>query len=170
MPEQNPASVNIVFPSQDSYVRGGLYSDENYGSAGDLVLDSPTSKVLIEFELGFIAPTKSVVSASLRMFVNSVGDTMQLSIYRLQNSFDWDEKEVTMDNFGIPPMAEAGSVTFQVSSSDKGRWADIDINDFIDGSRALKFVLSASDGDGKCAFASRETCHSSKLLVVTEPI
>lgn len=170
MPEQNTASVSIMFPSQDAYVGGGIYSDKNYGSVGDLVLDSPTSKVLIEFELGLIAPTKSVVSASLRMFVNSVGHPKQLSIYRLPNSFDWDEKQVTMDNFRIPPLAEAGSTTFLVSSSDQGRWINININNFIDGSQALKFVLSASNGDGKCAFASRETCHSSKLLVVTESI
>jgi len=180
LPGQSTPSVHIVFPSQDSYVAGGEYSDENYGSADVLVLDSTTSKALIEFDLGLIGLTSSfynIASLSLRLFVNSVGDTSsppQLDIYKLPNSFEWDEGQVTLDNFGIPPMAEAGPVTFQITSSDEGSWVDIDVKDFIGGGQAnmifLSMTLSPSGEAGKIVFASRETCHSPKLVVVTESI
>eukprot|EP00579_Thalassiosira_antarctica_P013402 CAMPEP_0201945280 /NCGR_PEP_ID=MMETSP0903-20130614/53821_1 /ASSEMBLY_ACC=CAM_ASM_000552 /TAXON_ID=420261 /ORGANISM="Thalassiosira antarctica, Strain CCMP982" /LENGTH=1137 /DNA_ID=CAMNT_0048488343 /DNA_START=75 /DNA_END=3488 /DNA_ORIENTATION=- len=179
MPGQSTPGIIVLFPSQDSHVGGGIYSDENYGSAGTLVLDSSTSKVLIEFDLGLIALTNSiynVVSVSLRLFVNSVGDsTRSISISRLPHSIGWDEQQVTWENFGAPPLPNDGPTTFQVTSSDGDMWIDVDITDIIDGSQANKFVLSmkdisASGEAGKCVFASRETCHSSKLVVVTESI
>mmetsp|Transcript_22205 Transcript_22205/g.34927 ORF Transcript_22205/g.34927 Transcript_22205/m.34927 type:complete len:416 (+) Transcript_22205:394-1641(+) len=180
LPGQSTPSVHIVFPSQDSYVAGGEYSDENYGSADVLVLDSTTSKALIEFDLGLIGLTSSfynIASLSLRLFVNSVGDTSpppQLDIYKLPNSFEWDEGQVTLDNFGIPPMAEAGPVTFQITSSDGGSWVDIDVKDLIVGGQAnmlfLSMTISPSGEAGKFICSSRETCHSPKLVVVTESI
>lgn len=177
---QTTQSVQIVFPRQDSYVGGGIFSDENHGSADALILDSPTSKALIQFDIGLIASTNrihNVVSASLRLFVNEVGGTgslSQLDIYRLPNSFEWDEGQITLNNFEIPPVAESGPVTFQAKSSDLGRWIDIDIKDFIEGAQAddflLSMIISASGENGKYTFASRETCYSSKLVVVTESI
>lgn len=153
------------------------HSDENYGSSGTLILDF-TSKALIEFDIGLIAVTSiiyNVLSVTLRLFVDSVvdsaGDTTSLSIFT--HSVEWDEDQVTWNNFGSPLMSEVGSV-FQVEPSNEGNWIDLDITDFIGlGSQVKKFVLgiSASSSEGsRFVFASRKTCHSSKLVVVTEPI
>ena len=150
--------------------------DGNCGSAGALSLDAATSKILIEFDLGSIEFTNStynVASVSLRLFVNIVDDTRSIAIYKLPHSVEWDEEQVDWDNFGIISMAEAGPVVFLVNSFDEGGWVDIDIKDLIDGSQGtlvLVMILSASVDTGTCEFASSETCHSPKLVVVTESI
>lgn len=167
--------MNVVFPSQDSYIGEGENADENYGSSGALILEHYTSRVLVDFDIGSVAFTRSAynfVSVSLRLFVDSVGGTRSISIYKLPQSSEWAEDQVTLNNFGTPPIEKAGP-TFQTSSSNVGKWIDVDITDLIDGSQAnIKLILvmkdfSESDDTGKCVFASRETCHSPKLVVVT---
>lgn len=155
-------------------------TDDNHGSYDALTLDSSTGKVLIEFDLDLLAVTSSAVpilSATLRLFVVRVEGTISLSIFK--QSGEWEESQVTWENFATPPSplfaADATGVgnTFTVTSSDGGQWLDVDVKDFIDdGIQINNFVLSIENdsASGKCVFASRETCHSSKLVVITESI
>ncbi len=120
-----------------------------------------------------LAVTSSVVpilSATLRLFVVSVEGTISLSIFT--QSVEWEEDQVTWNNIIKPDMAEGVGNTFTVTSSDIGQWLDVDVKDFIDGFQVKKFVLSIKNdsASGKCVFASRETCHSSKLVVITGSI
>ena len=148
-------------------------TDENHGSLDSLTLDSTTDKVLIEFDLGLLAVTSSVVpilSATLRLFVVSVEGTISLSIFN--QSVEWEEDQVTWNNIVTPDMAQGVGNTFTVASSDGGQWLDVDVQDFIDGFHVKNFVVSIENdsASGKCVFASRETCHSSKLAVITGSI
>eukprot|EP01083_Nonionella_stella_P013482 37941_1 len=175
LPQERTFDMHIVFPSQDSYVRGGIYSDENYGSSDDLVLRSSTTRILFEFDLDLDALSSSmhdVVSITLRLFVDSVGDDKSISIYKLPTYVQLEEDQVTWNNFGTPAMEKAGP-TFQVASSDGGKWIDVDITDLFDGGSVNKFLLAVKDASAysearQCVIASRETCHSSKLVIITE--
>jgi len=69
-------------------------------------------------------------------------------------------------------MERAGPI-FEVESSDGGKWIDVDITDLSEGGSVNKFLFavkntSASSEAKECVFASRETCHSSKLVIITE--
>mmetsp|Transcript_21101 Transcript_21101/g.33848 ORF Transcript_21101/g.33848 Transcript_21101/m.33848 type:complete len:81 (-) Transcript_21101:391-633(-) len=66
-------------------------------------------------------------------------------------------------------------ITFHVTPSDEGGWMTIDITDLIetdiqaDNKIALVMKdISEGGNAGNFEFASRETCHSSKLVMVTE--
>ncbi len=118
-----------------------------------------------------MAITSSVVpilSATLRLFVLSVEGTISLSIFN--QSAEWEEDQVSWSNNATPAMAEGVGNTFTVTSSDGGQWFDVDVKDFFDGFQIKGFVLSIENdsASGKCVFASRETCRSSKLVVITE--
>eukprot|EP00581_Thalassiosira_minuscula_P012178 CAMPEP_0183715350 /NCGR_PEP_ID=MMETSP0737-20130205/9608_1 /TAXON_ID=385413 /ORGANISM="Thalassiosira miniscula, Strain CCMP1093" /LENGTH=1182 /DNA_ID=CAMNT_0025944441 /DNA_START=211 /DNA_END=3759 /DNA_ORIENTATION=+ len=140
-PEKISTDTHIVFPSQES--------------------DTPSSTSTLEFDLGFIASTNSIhkiVSVSLRLFINSVGDSnASMSIHRDVQPFNGD------------------LITFHVTPSDEGGWMTIDITDLIetdiqaDNKIALVMKdISEGGNAGNFEFASRETCHSSKLVMVTE--
>lgn len=111
-----------------------------------------------------------ILSATLRLFVVRVEGTISLSIFK--QSGEWEEGQVTWENFAFAADATGVGDTFTVTSSDGGQWLDVDVKDFIDGIQINNFVLSIENdsASGKCVFASRETCHSSKLVVITESI
>lgn len=183
-PMELGSSVHIMFPTKDSYVRGGDYEDENYGSENVLELngkdeESNIRKVLLEFDLASLSKVlkkQDVVRASIRLFVESVGKdyTRSVSIYKLSNNAEWYEDQVTWSNFGTPPLSMTGP-TFQVTWSDENEWIDVDITNLIGRSEETNLVLglrntSTKGKNSNCSFGSRETCHSPKLVLVTEPI
>ena len=147
-----------------------IQDHKNSDSADVLVLESSTDKARIEFDLGSIASSTSifkVVRSSLRLFVTSVTGTGSISIHSLPRSLDWDKLQVTSDH-----LAEHSDwIAFWVSPAEAGRWIEIDVTEITDRSQVNTFVLSTTDvAAGHCEFASRDTCHSSKLVVVTESI
>lgn len=114
-----------------------------------------------------------IVSASLRIFVDSTSDTRSLSVDKYSQVVQWDEGIATFHSFGAPSLEQAGPV-FQVTSSNAGKWLDIDVSDLVRSSNSAKLDLVINDtsdinvSGGKCAFASRETCRSPKLVLLTE--
>jgi len=183
-PLSTETSANVLFPIQDSYVRGGVYEDENYGTEDIMELkgvedESYIRKLLIEFDLSSlssIVETDGIFSASLRLYVDSVDKdfTRTVSVYKLSSSIDWNEEEVTWNNFGTPPVEMIGP-SFRVTWFDENEWIDVDITDLIEAGGMSNLVLvlrntSNTGVDSKCAFASRETCYSPKLVLVNEPI
>ncbi len=180
-PFDSETRVFVLFPIQDSYVRGGVYKNENYGTEELLELkgvedESYIRKLLIEFDLSSVVETEGILSASLRLYVDSVDKdfTRTVSVYKLPSSIDWKEEEVTWDNFGTPPVEMIGP-SFRVTWFDENEWIDVDITDLIEAGRISDLVLvlrntSNTGVESKCAFASRETCYSPKLILFTEPI
>lgn len=119
---------------------------------------------------------ENVSSVSLRLFVESVADTRSISVFKLPPDFlGWDEDKITLDNHTPPTMVKAGHI-FEVTSSDRSKWIDVDVTDLIShgsfqATRNIALAMmdiSASDDAGESVFASQETCHSPKLVVITE--
>lgn len=146
MSQQGTHNIHVVFPTQET--------DETDVSSVALVLDSSTRKVQLQFDLGLIAITSSiynVLSVTLRLHVDSVDNDVSLSVLK-----DRDDEEV--------------GHAFMVTSSDEGHWIDVDVTDMLDGSQVSKFLLAFENDEpsGRCVFASRNTCRSAKLVIVTE--
>ena len=150
MSQQGTHNIHVVFPTQET--------DGTDGSSVALVLDSSSKKVQLEFDLGLIAIASSiynVLSVTLRLHVDSIDNDILLSV--LKDRDEWNDEE------------ELGHA-FMVTSSDKGHWIDVDVTDMFDGSQVNKFFLAFENGkqSGRCAFASRNTCNTAKLVIVTE--
>lgn len=138
--------------------------------------ESNVRKIVIGFDSGLLSFNSGVQInyASIRVFVNSIDLDFDrnVSLFKLPSSITWDEGSVTWENFGTPPVEKEGQ-PFLVTWEDKQTWIDIDITDFIDRTETpsnLTLVLQdVSSGVGNCRirFASKETCHSPKLVVVT---
>lgn len=88
---------------------------------------------------------------------------------------EWDEDSLTWDDFGTPAIEQEGDLVL-VTLQDNNDWLDIEITGFIDGAKPpeeLSLVLkniSTGVGNSRISFASREICHSPKLVIVTELI
>jgi hypothetical protein len=140
--------------------------------------ESNARKIVIGFDAGLLSFNSSVQInyAALRVFVNSIDLDFDrnVSLFKLPSAIRWDEGNVTWENFGTPPVEKEGQ-PFLVTWEDKQTWIDIDITDFIDRTETpsnLTLVLqNLSSGVGNCRimFASKETCHSPKLVVVSAP-
>jgi len=150
MSQQGTHNIHVVFPKQET--------DETDVSSVALTLDSSTRVLQLEFDLGLIAITSSiynVLSVTLRLHVDSVDNDISLSV--LNDRDEWNDDE------------EVDHV-FMVTSSDEGHWIDVDVTDMFDGSQVNKFLLAFENDEpsGTCVFASRSTCRSAKLVIVTE--
>ena len=110
---------------------------------------------------------ENVSSVSLRLFVESVADARSISVFKLPPDFmGWDEDQVVTLG-GV--MVKAGHV-FQVTSSDRSKWIDVDVTDLIShGSfQATRNIALVMMDTGESVFARKVTCHSPKLVVITE--
>ena len=111
---------------------------------------------------------------TLRIFIDSIDLDLSrtVSIFKLPPSIDWDEDSMTWESFGTPAIEKEGK-SFQISWDDRQKWVDIDIIEFIDSAvplGSLSLVLqniSKGSGNSRITMASRETCHSSKLVIAT---
>lgn len=167
IPEQSNTKLYVAFPPQDASVGGGIYSDEMYGSYDALALDSSNTKVTIEFDLGLLAVTSGIepiLSATLRLFVLGVQFTTSLTVSKQSIESVEDGATVT------PTVTKGTDKTFTVTSTNDGQWLDVDVTDFIDLNQIKKFVIAieTDSSSGQCVFAGHETCHSSKLVVITK--
>ena len=94
------------------------------------------------------------------------------NIFKLPSSIQWDEDSITWESFGTPPIEKEGQ-PFQITQDDSQQWIDIDISEFIDWTVPLGQLslvmqnISKGVGNSCVSFASRETCHSPKLVVTT---
>lgn len=155
--------------------------DVTYGSSDVLELAgssdlSNARKIIIGFDLAslLLSSTSQVYSMTLRIFIDSIDldFSRTVSIFKLPSSIDWDEDSMTWESFGTPAIEKEGK-SFQISLDDRQKWVDIDITEFIDSAvplGSLSLVLqniSKGAGNSRITMASRETCHSSKLVIAT---
>ena len=133
------------------------------------MLETSADKMLLEFDLSLSELSKSVYKVervSLRLFVTCRGSvTRSMSIQKVSHSVDWDKQHIALD--GQHP----NSIMSLVRPVNAGSWIEVDVTSISTMNQGNKFVLSMDDSSaGKCEIASRETCHSSKLVVTTASI
>ena len=139
-------------------------AERNYDWANTLMLEASANKILMDFDLGLAELSHSVYKVarvSLRVFLTCFGTgTRSIYIRKIPLSVDWDGQHVTLD--GQNP----NSIMTQVRPANAGSWIEIDVTSISDMNEVNRFVLSMKDSSGgTCEIASRQTCHSSKLVI-----
>ena len=103
MPDTEADSVITIFPSDDAFVQGGEYSDDNFGTDERLVIKNAgegnrvTRKIFLKFILPEI--TGEVSHAELWLWCNNAGNTSTQQHYISFISNDsWGESTISYNN------------------------------------------------------------------------
>jgi hypothetical protein len=158
---------SVLQASKDSYVRGGTYADNNYGTATDLDVkigdnESYMRKALFQFDLSTLS---NVNQAVLRLYVNSA-KTATLTAYLVAD--DWDETSVSWNTL---PTIE--SSVFSTDIDAEGLYYEIIVTDLVQtefaGDKKLS-LLFTDDGisNNTVTFNSKEASAYPPQLVVVE--
>ncbi len=101
----NADSIRKIEPSDDAFVRGGEFTNQNFGTDDELVVkfDGDGSDVTRESFLKFQLPTFSgtIISASLKLWCQNAGKSSDIPHYIYATSTtDWNESNI---NYGNKP-------------------------------------------------------------------
>lgn len=141
----------IAEPVADTFVRGGDYADDNYGSGGSLTVKidhSPAQNFAREAYLDFeLEPIEAEVQQATLYLYAAVQDSRgtEATLHAHAVEGDWEEQTLTWNT--KPPMgAEVGSAF--VDGPDHG-WRELDVTDHV---RAL-----AASGSGRVNLGLRQS-------------
>lgn len=148
---------------QDSMVKGGTHSGENYGWQTHMLVSGNTVETLIvygyiQFDISTIPSCASVVSA--RMYMTFYGVTIKPppnDIYAYRNTQTWDEDTITWDN---KPAYDA-SYTDYVNCEDSHTWyywnVTSDVQSFVAGTKTnYGWTLRPNETNDHVASRSKE--------------
>ncbi len=153
-----PVGVHAITPIADAYVRGGVWSATNFGSASALfakkgVSPDNTRRSYLTFN---VAGVHTIERATLRLYshVSSASTpAIQATVYSVPD-VTWDERTITWNtrpNLG----AVLGSITVDDAAQ---QWVDIDVTKFVRSERLA--------GRNVISFALRVLDHTSAALEV----
>jgi len=172
-PTPPAAAVPVTLrPSEDTFVRDGIYAATNFGSSSVLDLKTDTSPnltrdVYLRFDLGSVA---SVSAAKLRVHaVLSAADTVAATLYPVTGS--WSEATLTWNTRpGFVSTSPLGS--FSVTST-SAAWKELDVTvhvkaEHVAGRRQISLALHAPAASvEKMTLSSREAASNRPELIVT---
>ncbi|KAL3757083.1 hypothetical protein ACHAWU_002922 [Discostella pseudostelligera] len=179
-PTTTPEDVMIPV-SQDAMLRGGEYSDNQYGKDPFVALTGLERKAILEFDLGTTTELRPNVyyEYTLQMFVSYVAENDQRSVTASciapQENYQWDEFDISWNSFGEPIVNEIGWFTIYVDDMETlvsiplgslSNCTTDDNNKFI-----LVLEIEDSDQEGdKFDFRSREYDEVFPGMVETPPV
>lgn len=154
--------------TDDSYVRNGSYSDDNYGSEATLDVKTAsagfTREALLRFELEELAAGER---ASLRLYS---GSNPEIPLEVVRTETDWSQQQVT---WRTRP-AEVGGTALTFTAEEPG-WYDVDVTELARAAAADGGVLSLSlrataTDNGTHSFAAQERSEGAQApkLVITD--
>jgi len=157
-----------VNPTEDTYVRGGNYDENNFGSSTNLIIKQGTDsdyfrKTYIQFDISAEAFT-DVTSAVIRLYANSV-TAAEVSTY--ETGDNWQEESANWNN--TPSEGRELDVTAVSSESQYYEW---DVTSYVasqalgDGVVSLIFY-DASAGNVTLSFNSKEAGSNIPELVIS---
>ena len=144
-PTVTPMELSV---SADSYVRGGSFAAQNYGTMDHFrVKYSTTSKFVREGYMKFDISNLEVanqVNLVLPVASNSGAGTVEL--YAVSNN-SWSETSLTWSN---KPATSSRLATFNITAADAGQEIAIDVTDYVmaQSGNDVSFCLKASAGSG----------------------
>ena len=154
-----------VAASEDAFVRGGRYANENYGSDPALYVKRGTDPSY--FREAFISidltdeGIASVKSAVLHFYVSSNDPASSLTVFGLSNS-DWEENEITWNNkpadpnrveLATIPVNGTGMYSLDVTDYVRSRLLDGTVSfQFTDENALNKQVVISSKESGAPAY------------------
>ncbi len=146
-------------PVADAYVKSND-ADENFGALKELKVKSD-SRAKVESLVKFSIPEVSgaITSVKLEMYVTD-GTVDSLEVYLTGNG--WTEEGVTWNNRPYPE----GEKLDDPGEISKG-WVTIDLTSAVDGAGEVSFILVLDSSD-KCAFKSKETGKSPRLIITSD--
>lgn len=145
-------------PVDDARVRGGTYTDTNYGNSGYLVVkDSPNSSYdrnsYLKWNLSTV-PVSSVDSAELRLYVKGVTGS-PASFLISESNDNWQENSITMTN-----SPAVGTLITTATASSVGEWITIDLTNYVNnelaGDKTISTVLTPNAIDDYIGLGSSE--------------
>ncbi len=151
----------------DSYVRGGSYAGDNYGSDTLIQLkdDSQESydrRGYIKFDLSG-ENLAYVASAKLRMQVYSVGASCDVTLY--ETSDGWTESGITWNN--APAM---GSSVATVTATDAGVYVEWDVTNYVNkqlrDNKKLNLAVWPTTAGPNVSFRSKDAGAGKPQLVI----
>ncbi len=164
----NPGTTLAV--TEDSFVRGGTYSGDNYGSQASLTLKKRESNVSFDRK-GYLKFNKSSVtgtvnSAVIRLYVNSFHSNT--SSFPLQaigiTTNSWTESTIKYSNQPTTSGTALGSAT----ASSAGTYVNLDVTSFVQNAsgNTISFRIVGLTDDAGADFASKENSTSSRRPVL----
>lgn len=157
------AKEDVLFgtynPSDDSYIRGGSYSNDNYNSESDLLIKQGSNeaffrKSLVKFDLSDVNFGDTTIShAVLRLYVTSA-NACPITASKIGDA--WSESTLTWDN---APADISSIITTQIDVA--GVYAEWDVTSYVMGEIEGDKIISISlfDQDANSAntvFNSKE--------------
>lgn len=157
-------SIQIIDADpHDTYVRGGIYADDNYGSDTDLVLKNADPSYYREFFLRCAYQYnggKPVAAAALTLTPVGISGTCDIRVRLLDDADDgWKEGELTYNN---RPSASGSEVVFSSGLMTVNQPYSIDVTSLLNQSmnvnRVASFLvdLPGSTGPAYFTMASKE--------------
>jgi len=132
----------IYNPSDDSYIRGGAYSNDNYNSESDLLIKQGSNeaffrKALVKFDLSAVNFGDTTIShAVLRLYVTSA-NACPITASKIGD--DWSESTLTWDN---APADISSIITTQINVA--GVYAEWDVTSYVMGEIEGDKIISIS--------------------------
>ncbi|UXP33873.1 DNRLRE domain-containing protein [Reichenbachiella agarivorans] len=166
--------AQVLNPTADSYVRGGSFSSQNFGT--DVLLDCKlgatsdewTRHSYLKFDLSSVTEPV-VVSATLRLKVAQGSGNVDIHTSHFVTDDSWTESNINWDN------KPAYSTTLgSVLSPSKDAWIEMDLTDIVTseygGDQVISIVLT-SNGGSVAAYHSNDASsaldHPQLVLVMS---
>lgn len=150
--EANATIIINITPANlvgDSYVRGGSYANNNYGTNQALFFRYHTwtrnrYKSYLKFDLSEV--TGIIVDAKLRLYgFNSTGGTMEARIHQLSDD-SWTEGGITWNNAPLE-----GSVISTVTFDGTRKYVEANVKDYciseLAGDKLASFVITTTQNE-----------------------
>merc|ERR1712151_112875 len=159
-----------VSPTQDAYLRGGIYQYSNFGTDPALVVKKDGNnndnrdydpKSILVFDTSRFNFQSS--STPLKLWVQAINGNSPITVSRLVDS-DWEEDTVTWSNFDVVKMLSAPVVT--ITSSDKETYVEVPIDSLLatTPSTTLILLLENRSNNNPVTFGSRESDHPPHVI------
>lgn len=157
-----PIQPLVLSPTDDSYVRGGIHGDNNYGTSANLIVKSQTigdfiRYTYLKFDLSGIR--RPVDSTLLRVYAHSIQQDMTIALHDIEDKFNWTEETITWNN--KPSLGEQIFISAPLTNHNYIIW---DITNYINArptQMQFTFVLIA----GGEAQSSRNDFYSKESLI-----
>lgn len=158
----------------DTYIRGGTYSANNYGSNAKLEIkndiEGSNERRIAYLRYNLSNLNGEIISARLRVYGSNLDDstTVNMGLYQVDDS-DWEENTMTYSN--APALGEEiGSVQVDNTQSYK----EINVTDYIKtimaGTKIASVAYAGKDSAKLLSFNSKESISNKPELIILKTL
>ena len=156
---------------KDAYIRGGSFSDDNFGSLTDLVIkdnnnDEFSREAYLQFDISELAGF-DVQRAIVRLYANRIDESLQIALHRITAN-NASESDISWNN--TADEGDEVAVT-SVFSSAGPRYYEWDVTDYLQeevGFNTFNILIKERNAiDEFVEFNSREASSNPPQLVIT---